>query len=229
MTNNSLILIVEDDNHIRKYLRSTIETYGMQPLEALNAKEAVHMIIAKRPDVILLDLGLPDKDGQSLIQELREWTQTPIIVLSAREEEAEKIMALGNGADDYLTKPFKAGELIARIKVSLRHAEKLGNGGNSIFKYDDFTMDFAAKRVFLGETEIHLTPIEYRLLNILVKNSGKIIARTQLLKEVWGKNIDDHGNHLRIHTQHLREKLGDNPMLPKYVITIPGIGYRFGD
>ncbi len=225
----SSILVVEDDKQISKYLKSAITTNDMSFIEAQSAKEAIQRIISNHPDIIILDLGLPDLDGQDLIKEIREWSQIPIIVLSAREAEAEKIKALENGADDYLTKPFNTGELFARIKVALRHSQKLNSQANNIFEHEDFKLDFAARRVFVGEEEVHLTPLEYKLLSILVKNSGKLITRSHLLKEVWGKNFDDHGNHLRVHTQHLREKLKDNPLSPRYIITIPGIGYRFGD
>ncbi|WP_240008413.1 response regulator [Pseudaquidulcibacter saccharophilus] len=223
------ILVVEDDKQIIKYLKSAITSNNMTFFGAQNAKEAIQKIISNHPDIIILDLGLPDLDGQDLIKEIREWSHTPIVVLSAREAEVEKIKALENGADDYITKPFNTGELFARIKVALRHSKKLNSQADSIFKFEYFTLDFASRRVFIENQEVRLTPIEYKLLSILVKNSGKLITRSQLLKEVWGKNFDDHGNHLRVHTQHLREKLGDNPLSPRLIITIPGIGYRFGE
>ena len=223
------ILVVEDDKQISKYLKSAIEANDMKFFGAQNAKEAIQKLTSNQPDIIILDLGLPDLDGQDLVKEIREWSQIPIIILSARESESEKIKALENGADDYLTKPFNSGELFARVKVALRHSQKLNYQSKNLFHYEDLRLDFAARRVFVSDNEVHLTPIEYKLLSILAKNSGKLITRMQLLKEVWGKNFDDRGNHLRIHTQHLREKLNDNPLSPRFIITIPGIGYRFGD
>ena len=172
------------------------------------------------------NLGLPDEDGHEVIASLREWSRTPIIVVSAREQEAEKIKALESGADDYLTKPFAAGELIARIRVALRHADRVDDTGSPLFEIGGLTVDLSARRVSVDGEEVHLTPIEYKLLGLLVRHAGKVLTHGQLLKEVWGQQSLDNTHYLRIHTQHLREKLKDDPLKPRFIITEPGIGYR---
>ncbi len=220
------ILIVEDEAEIRRYLRATLAAHDMTALEATTAKEALQIATTQRPDVILLDLGLPDRDGTELIAEIRGWSRTPIIVLSAREQERDKIEALELGADDYLTKPFAAGELIARIRVALRHSERLKDDGGAVFDYAGLTVDLAARRVTLDGRDVRLTPIEYKLLSVLIKNAGKVVTHAHLLREVWGKHSLDNNHYLRIHTQHLREKLGDDPLIPRFILTEPGIGYR---
>jgi two-component system KDP operon response regulator KdpE len=223
------ILIVEDEADIRKYLRATLTAHDFVPLEAATAKEALQIITTQRPDVILLDLGLPDRDGADLISEVRGWSETPIIVLSAREQERDKIEALERGADDYLTKPFAAGELIARLKVALRHAQRLQSDGGAVYDHDGLTVDLVSRRVRLDGEDVRLTPIEYKLLSILVKNAGKVVTHAQLLREVWGKHSLDNNHYLRIHTQHLREKLKDDALNPRFILTEPGVGYRFRD
>ncbi|HVZ30718.1 MAG TPA: response regulator [Asticcacaulis sp.] len=223
------VLIVEDEADIRKYLRATLGAHDFVPLEAATAKEALQIITTQRPDVILLDLGLPDRDGADLIAEVRGWSETPIIVLSAREQERDKIEALERGADDYLTKPFAAGELIARLKVALRHAQRLQADGGTVYEHDGLTVDLAARRVRLDGEDVRLTPIEYKLLSLLVKNAGKVVTHAQLLREVWGKHSLDNNHYLRIHTQHLREKLKDDALNPRFILTEPGVGYRFRD
>lgn len=226
MPNPLKILIIEDEADIRKYLRAILTNNSIEVIEAANARDAISSIIGNNPDLIILDLGLPDKDGQELVCELREWCKTPIIVLSARESEAQKVQALENGADDYLTKPFSSNELLARIKVAMRHVNNSHENNNNLFEFDGLKIDFAARNVMLNDIELKLTPIEYRLLTSLAKNAGKAITHSQLLQAVWGKRATEDTTYLRIHTQHLREKLNDDPMNPKYIITIPGIGYR---
>jgi two-component system KDP operon response regulator KdpE len=223
------ILIVEDEAEIRKYLRATLSAHDFEPLEAGTAKEALQIITTQRPDVILLDLGLPDRDGADLISEVRGWSETPIIVLSAREQERDKIEALERGADDYLTKPFAAGELIARLKVALRHAQRLQADGGAVYELDGLTVDLTARRVRLDGEDVRLTPIEYKLLSLLVKNAGKVVTHAQLLREVWGRHSLENNHYLRIHTQHLREKLKDDALNPRFILTEPGVGYRFRD
>jgi two-component system KDP operon response regulator KdpE len=176
--------------------------------------------------LVLLDLGLPDQDGQDFVREVREWTQTPIVVVSARGQESEKIAALENGADDYLTKPFAAGELLARVRVALRHAQRRENG-SPVYEINDLILDLAARRVTLDGAELRLTPIEYKLLSLLMQHAGKVLTHAQILREVWGRYAGNQQPYLRIHTQHLREKLKDDALSPRFIITEPGVGYRF--
>jgi two-component system KDP operon response regulator KdpE len=220
------ILIIEDEAEIRRFLRVTLSANGFTPLEAETAREGLQKLTSQRPDVVILDLGLPDQDGQDFIRDVREWSQVPIVVVSARDQEAEKIQALESGADDYLTKPFAAGELLARLKVALRHAQR-DDGGNLAYERGGLKVDLTARRVSLDGADVHLTPIEYKLLSALIKHAGKVLTHAQLLKEVWGRHSADQNHYLRIHTQHLREKLGDDPLKPRFIITEPGIGYRF--
>ena len=226
MNNKAKILIIEDELEIRKFLLMTLRAHDYSPYEAKNGREAISQIIGNNPDLIILDLGLPDNDGQDIIVELREWCKIPIIVLSARENEQEKVKALENGADDYLTKPFSAPELMARIKVALRNSAKQNSNVSHLYKFNGLEIDFAARLVKLDGKEIKLTPIEYKLLTTLAHNAGKVITHTQLMNAVWGKRANDDNSYLRIHTQHLREKLNDDPMNPKFIITIPSVGYK---
>ena len=223
------ILIIEDEQDIRKFLRLTLQTHGFTPHEADCAREGLRLLTLTRPEVIILDLGLPDMDGLDIIKEVRGFSQTPIIVLSARGREQDKITALELGADDYLTKPFSAGELIARIKVARRHFNRLAEPqqGNAVYDYDGLRVDLAARVVVLDGSAVRLTPIEYKLLAVLVKNAGRVVTHSHLLREVWGKHGGDNHHYLRIHTQHLREKLQDDALAPRFIITEPGIGYRF--
>lgn len=223
---NIPILVIEDEQEIRKFLSFSLESNGYKPILAVNGHEGLQQVAAARPELIILDLGLPDMDGQQIIQRVREWSSLPIIVLSARGQEQDKINALENGADDYLTKPFGLGELLARIKVALRHSRRSDNAESEIFAQDDLVVDRAKRVVTLGGAEVHLTPIEYQLLTIMVKHAGKVVTHTQLLKEIWGKHSAENNNYLRIHMQHLRQKLKDNPLKPTYLVTEPGIGYR---
>jgi len=221
------IVVIEDEADIRKYLAASLENDGFRVFEAKSAHEGRQQILAHRPDAIILDLGLPDMDGQDVILALREWTQTPILVLSARDQEQQKIMALENGADDYLTKPFSGPELVARLKVALRHAKRANTPDMDVIEIDNLRLDIAERHVYVSDEEVRLTPIEYKLLCVLAKNSGKLITYSQLLKDIWGQRSYDNTTHLRIHIQHLREKLGDDALNPKFILTEPGIGYRF--
>lgn len=221
------ILIIEDEADIRRYLRATLTAQDYEVLEAATAKEGMQKLTLNRPDLVLLDLGLPDQDGQDLIRSLREWSQTPVIVLSAREQETDKVEALENGADDYLTKPFAPGELLARIKVALRHAAQAGTEAPKVFERDGLCVDQAARRVTLEGEDLRLTPIEYKLLTTLTDHAGKVLTHLQLLKAVWGRHTTEQSHYLRIHVQHLREKLNDDPLSPRFIFTEPGIGYRF--
>ena len=220
------ILTIEDEHDIRRFLRTTLGANDMTVIEAETGKAGLQKASSQTPDVILLDLGLPDMDGMDIIRQLREWGRTPIIVLSARGQESDKIEALELGADDYLTKPFSAGELIARIKVALRHANRPQGDAPFTYDYDGLSIDAAARRVRLDGEDVHLTPIEYKLLAVLARNSGKVLTHGALLNEVWGKHNSDNQTYLRIHTQHLREKLKDDALNPRFIVTEPGIGYR---
>ena len=220
------ILTIEDEPDIRRFLRTTLGANDMTVIEAETGKAGLQKASSQTPDVILLDLGLPDMDGMDIIRQLREWGRIPIIVLSARGQESDKIEALELGADDYLTKPFSAGELIARIKVALRHANRPQGDVPFTYDYDGLSIDAVARRVRLDGEDVHLTPIEYKLLTVLARNSGKVLTHGALLNEVWGKHTQDSQTYLRIHTQHLREKLKDDALNPRFIVTEPGIGYR---
>lgn len=219
------ILIIEDEPEIRKFLSVTLEQQGYSVTDTVTGNDGLKRITTYPPELVILDLGLPDMDGMEIIQKVRQWSRIPIIVLSAREREQDKVAALEAGADDYLSKPFGTNELLARIKVALRNASR-GNKEEAIFKYEGLKVDLAKRLVWSSGEEIHLTPIEYKLLAQLVKHAGKVITHKQLLQEVWGKNAATQGHYLRIHTQHLREKIGDEATQPKYILTEPGIGYR---
>lgn len=222
-----LILLIEDDPQMRRFLRVTLQSHGYRLVEAVNGLEGLRDASTRSPDVILLDLGLPDMDGLEVVQRLREWSRIPVIVLSAREQERDKIRALDGGADDYLTKPFGAGELLARIRVALRHrAGQYGEKGEPVFILDNLRVDLAARRVFLNETEVHLTPIEFRLLAVLVKNAGKVVTHSHLLKKVWGPPHMNQTQYLRVYMGQLRHKLEADPARPRFFLNEPGVGYR---
>jgi two-component system, OmpR family, KDP operon response regulator KdpE len=223
-----LVLLVEDDVQMRRFLRVALESEGYRLVEAETAREGLSQAAARNPDAVLLDLGLPDMDGLEVIGRLREWSGVPIIILSAREQENDKVRALDAGADDYLTKPFGVGELLARIRVAIRHAEMQKSGQQeSVFSADELRIDFAKRQVFLGIAEVHLTPLEYKLLLVLVQNAGKVVTHRQLLKEVWGPSYVEHTQYLRVYTTQLRHKLEKDPARPRFLINEPGIGYRF--
>jgi two-component system, OmpR family, KDP operon response regulator KdpE len=223
----SVILLIEDDPQIRRFLRATLPSNGYRLLEATTAQEGLRLTGLQHPDLIVLDLGLPDLDGLDVMRQLREWSATPIIVLSVRDRESDKIAALDAGADDYLTKPFGTGELLARIRVALRHAISAAQGDDDpIFQTGELRVDLAHRQVFVGETEIHLTPIEYKLLTTLVHHAGKVVTRDQLLKEVWGTGYSQESHYLRVYMGQLRHKLEADPTRPRHLITEPGVGYR---
>jgi two-component system KDP operon response regulator KdpE len=222
-----LVLVIEDDPQIRRFLRTTLPGNGYRVMEATTAQDGMRMVGLQHPDVVILDLSLPDIDGLEVTKQLREWTTTPIIVLSARDQEHDKIMALDAGADDYLTKPFAIGELLARIRVALRHALREAQGtAEPIFTMGNVRIDFSKRQVFVSENEIHLTPIEYKIMTILARSAGKVVTQKQLLKEVWGPNYTSENHYLRIYMSQLRHKLEADPTRPEYLITEPGIGYR---
>jgi two-component system KDP operon response regulator KdpE len=222
-----LILLIEDEPQMRRFLRITLESHGYRFVEAGTAQEGLMQASMRNPDVVLLDLGLPDLDGLEVTERLREWTQTPIIVISAREQEQDKVKALDAGADDYLTKPFSAGELMARVRVALRHALRLRSGQNEpVFAHAGLRVDLAARRVFVRDNEIHLTPIEYKLLTTLIRHAGKVVTHRQLLLEVWGPGQVSEVQYLRVYMTQLRHKLEADPARPRFLLNEPGVGYR---
>lgn len=220
-----VILVIEDEAQMRRFLRASLASNGYQVIESDTAADGIAQAAARAPDLVLLDLGLPDLDGLAVTQRLREWAKTPIIVISARGREEDKIQALDAGADDYLTKPFGVGELLARIRVALRNAAR-GELGSSQFAVGPLKVDLARRQVLVSEKEVHLTPIEYKLLATLVKYAGRVVTHRQLLREVWGPNSADQTQYLRVYMGQLRHKLEENPSRPQFLTTEPGVGYR---
>ena len=227
MENKKTILIVEDDKYIIHFLSMSFkeEAYAFQV--AGTVKEAVSLFYANRPDLVILDLGLPDGDGMEVIRTIREIADTPVIVVSARQEEEEKIRALDAGADDYVTKPFYMGELLARIRAALRKAEIYPQEKASRFEQGDLLVDYEQRRVEVGGTEVHLTPIEYKILTLLIANRGKVLTHHYILKEIWGYAEGVEAGTLRVFMATLRRKIEKNPSAPQHIITEVGVGYRF--
>jgi two-component system, OmpR family, KDP operon response regulator KdpE len=220
-----LILVVEDEAQMRHFLRVSLTGNGYRVVESETAEDALLQAAARNPEIILLDLGLPDQDGLSVTARLREWSSTPIIVISARGQEDDKIKALDAGADDYVTKPFGVGELLARIRVALRHKATTA-AGSSQFVAGALKVDLGRRQVSVSDTEVHLTPIEYKLLTTLIKYAGRVVTHRQLLREVWGPNSSEQTQYLRVYMGQLRHKLEQNPSRPQYLLTEPGVGYR---
>ncbi len=226
-THRSKILVVEDDPQIRRFLKVGLETNDYDYLQAESGKEGLMMLTSHVPDLVILDLGLPDMDGLELIEKARGWSQVPIIVLTAREKEQDKVHALDKGADDYLTKPFGINELLARIRVAMRHSARNTTGdGDPVFESGLLKIDFAARQVYVGSKEIHLTPIEYKLLSLLARHGGKVLTQSHILREIWGPNALEQGRYLRVHMHQLRHKIEKNPSHPHWLINEPGVGYR---
>jgi two-component system KDP operon response regulator KdpE len=219
-----LILLVEDEPQMRRFLRVSLEGSGYRYLEAATGQEGLSLAAQHRPDAILLDLGLPDLDGLEVVARLREWSSTPVIVISARGQETDKVAALDAGADDYLTKPFGTRELLARIRVALRHAGS--EAEEPVFVLDRWRVDLAKRQVLVEGKEIHLTPLEYSLFTTLIRHAGKVVTHRQLLKEVWGGAAGAQPLYLRVYMTQLRHKLEEEPSRPKYLQTEPGVGYR---
>jgi two-component system KDP operon response regulator KdpE len=221
------ILVVEDDARFRRYLRVSLAARGYRLVEAEGGVEALRLARQYVPDLVLLDLGLPDLDGLEVTRRLREWTRVPILVLSARGQEPDKVAALEAGADDYLTKPFGFAELVARIRVALRHVAEAGAGGGSTeFSWGPLRVDLSSRRVFVDEREVRLTAIEYKLLATLVEHAGKVVTHRQLLQAVWGPGHADRTQYLRVYMAHLRRKLEADPARPRVFRTEIGVGYR---
>jgi two-component system, OmpR family, KDP operon response regulator KdpE len=218
------VLVVDDERAIRRYLHAALNAQGYTVYEASNGQEALNAVVSDKPDLVILDLGLPDLDGVEVTLRLREWTQLPIIILSVREQEDDKIAALDAGADDYLTKPFSSGELMARIRVAMRRS--LQSASEPVFESDGLKVDLAKRKVTTNGQEVSLTPTEYELLRVLVQNPGRVITHRQLLKQVWGLAYEAEAHILRVNMSNLRRKIEPDPTRPHYILTEPGVGYR---
>lgn len=220
------VLIVEDEKEIRRFVRSALENEGWRVFDADTLQRGLIEAGTRKPDLIILDLGLPDGDGLDFIRDLCQWSSIPVIVLSARSEESDKVLALDAGADDYLSKPFGVAELLARVRVSLRrHAQQ--NQESPLIQFSDVEVDLINRRVSRAGEDLHLTPLEFRLLTELIANAGKVLTQRQLLSTVWGPNYVEHSHYLRIYMGHLRQKLEAEPARPKHLLTETGVGYRF--
>ena len=224
--NNKVILIAEDEAPIRKFVIAGLSSDEYKVIEALSAKEAVQSVATNNPDLLLLDLGLPDMDGLTVIQRVREWSNIPIIVVSARGQEKDKISALDSGADDYLTKPFSLGELLARMRVAFRNSSRIIANNETKFQLRDLCVDFTTRQVTIRGEQKHLTPTEYKLLCILIKYAGRVVTHKLLLTEVWGQAYARQTQYLRVYMQQLRHKIEEDPSRPIYLGTDPGIGYK---
>ena len=224
------VLVVDDEQQIRRFLRPALENQGCQVLEAETGRDALLQASTRNPEVILLDLGLPDMDGLDVLRELRQWFRGPVIILSARGDEAMKVQALDSGADDYLTKPFGVDELLARLRVALRRSQQAGQLADSPeFRTGELRIDYVRRQVWAGEREVHLTPLEYKLFCTLAKHAGKVLTHQFLMREVWGQAYLQETHYLRIYMRQLRQKLEADSARPKYLITEPGVGYRLRD
>ncbi|PYM89798.1 MAG: DNA-binding response regulator [Candidatus Rokuibacteriota bacterium] len=222
-----VVVLIEDEPQIRRFLRATLTGQGYRLFEAATGADGIVEVGSRQPDVVIVDLGLPDMDGLDVIRRIREWSAVPVIVLSARGQERDKVTALDAGADDYVSKPFSASELLARIRVALRHTAGASHESDeTTFKVGDLRVDQLHRRVQVGEKEIHLTPIEYKLLTTLVHHAGKVVTHQQLLREVWGPAHTEQAHYVRVYMAHLRHKLEGEPARPRYLLTEAGVGYR---
>lgn len=221
-----LVLIIEDEVQMRKFLRASLTSHDYRCIDADRGQLGLELARSHVPDVIMLDLGLPDMDGLEVTRSLRSWTSLPVIIISARGQENDKIAALDAGADDYLTKPFGTGELLARIRVALRHSARGAGVTGPVLNAGEVRIDFDKRLVFRGDEEVHLSPIEYKLLAMLMKNVGKVVTHRQLLREVWGPSHATETQYLRVYMGQLRHKLEREPARPRYLLTEPGVGYR---
>lgn len=226
MPSGTKVLLIEDELPIRRFLKASLGSEGYQLIEASTGAEGIKLATAQPPDLVILDLGLPDQDGQAVLRQLRQWMTVPIIVLSARDQERQKIEALDGGADDYVTKPFGMGELLARMRTALRHSNKV-EPEPPVFVAGDLKVDFASRLVFRVDNQVHLTPLEYKLLITLIKNAGKVLTHRFLLREVWGPQDSQENHYLRVFVASLRRKLEEDPARPRFILTEQGIGYRF--
>jgi two-component system KDP operon response regulator KdpE len=218
------VLVVDDEPAIRRFLRASLSAHGYEIFEAGDGQSALSAVTAERPDLVILDLGLPDLNGIEVTRLLREWSRTPIIILSVRGQEADKIAALDAGADDYVVKPFGVGELLARMRAALRRSSQ--SNAEPVFTSDDLTVDLTRRVVMTAGREVQLTPTEYELLRVLVTNAGKVLTHHQLLRQVWGLGYEQETHILRVNVSNLRRKIEPDPARPRYVLTEPGVGYR---
>jgi two-component system, OmpR family, KDP operon response regulator KdpE len=221
-------ILIEDERQIRRFVRTALEAEGWIVHEAETMRQGLIDARTRRPDLIILDLGLPDGDGAEFIHDFRGWSKVPVIVLSARVGEQDKIAALDAGADDYLTKPFSVGELLARVRATSRRRQEAGAalGAGAVFEFGDVKIDLSLRTAHKGGAAIHLTPIEYRMLSLLIANAGKVLTHRQILREVWGPAHSEDGHYVRIYMGHLRQKLEDDPAQPKHILTETAVGYR---
>lgn len=226
MNNKKILLVIEDEPAILRFLRSSLEETEWQVLEATTARLGLNLAASKKPDVIILDLGLPDQDGLEVLKGLRKWTSAPVIIVSARGQESDKIAGLDAGADDYLTKPFGINELMARLRVALRHAERSPGDTPPVYEHEGLKVDLVARRVWLRKKEIHLSPLQYDVLAVLVRNAGRVVSQRQLMKEVWGESREVTSEAVRIFVYQLRHKIELDPVRPRCLKTEPGVGYR---
>jgi two-component system, OmpR family, KDP operon response regulator KdpE len=217
-------LVIDDEPQMRRLLRVTLEANGYRIFDATTGNDGIVQTAQRQPDVVLLDLGLPDMDGMSVLKRLREWSKVPVIVLTVREREEDKIAALDNGADDYVTKPFNTGELLARLRVALRRAQP--SPELKVFRSGQLEVNLTSRVVTVGSKEVNLTPTEYALLRFMVAHAGKVLTHHQLLTEVWGPKAVERTDYLRVHIAHLRNKIETNPARPELVVTESGVGYR---
>ena len=224
-SNHPTILIIDDEAQIRKFLRISLSTHGYKVLESANASEGLAQAALAKPDLVVLDLGLPDMDGKEALRQLREWSQVPVLVLSVRASEGEKVLTLDGGANDYVTKPFAIQEFLARVRVLLRQAGA-GELQDALVKSGPLTVDFAYRRVTLADSEIALTRQEYAVLAMLARYLGRVVTQQQLLKDIWGPTHLEDSHYLRVVVGHLRQKLGEDPAAPRFIVTEAGVGYR---
>jgi two-component system KDP operon response regulator KdpE len=220
------VLVIEDEVPIRRFLRASLSSEGYQVSEAASGEEGLRLASSQPPDLVILDLGLPDLDGHEVLKRLREWYTAPILILSARDQESQKVAALDYGADDYVTKPFGIGELLARMRTALRHTNKTSSDSTTMV-FGDLKVDLASRLVWRKEVEVHLTPIEYKLFVTMAKHAGKVLTHRFLLREVWGPQNSHENHYLRVFVASLRRKLEDDPARPRYLLTDQGVGYRF--
>lgn len=224
---NLTVLLIEDEKQIRRFVRAAVEEEGCSVVEAETMKQGLIEAGLRQPDLLILDLGLPDGNGIDLIRDLRGWSDVPVLILSARSQEADKIAALDAGADDYLTKPFSVGELRARVRALLRRRARSGETATPVIEFGDVAVDLSRRLVFRNAAEVHLTPIEYRLLSMLLGHPGKVLTQRNLLREIWGPSYSESSHYLRVYVGHLRQKLEVDPTQPRHFLTETGVGYRF--
>lgn len=224
MTNGFKVLIIDDEPPIRKLLKVSLGAHGYTLDEAACAQDGINRAAVFHPDIVILDLGLPDFDGKKVIKEIRDWSKVPILILTARDQETEKIEALDAGADDYLTKPFGVGELMARMRVCLRRLTSAAN--EPVVHCGDLTIDFSQRRVSVGEKEVKLTPTEYEIMKLLAQNIGRVLTHQQLLKAIWGSSYCEDTHYIRVYIGQLRRKIEPDPTQPRYIVTESGVGYR---